>query len=161
MSGTTSVGTKARTDLLDVWTPSFEVPRKLIDGAKRYSLKCAYGGKAHGAVNTGNLFNLPTLIVDGYCQWHNDAHMPSEYSGLLIVRNDIDSWVEVKNQPIIKEQPVGTIVTLRIFSQHRLNAIKSRFCRDGVWVAIPIDSKKVLSRDAWEERFKSYLKEVS
>lgn len=146
---------------LTVWKPSFKVPQGLFDEAAEIPYEESHGKRDGVPAQTIKIWfgkKYEVLIVDGYCLWHDDRHITySQYSGILVLRNDLSSWVEVKDQSIIKNQPPGVIVHLDIYNKHRLNVEKGRCCPKGVWVGLVADSKKERTRQEWEDTFKDIL----
>lgn len=145
---------------LDVWTPSFEVPQELYARAAEFRIEEA-GGKHDGIPSSRNYIwnghEREMIVVDGYCLWHDDKHLSVRYTVLVVLRNDLNSWVEVKGQPRQNWQPKGSMVKLDIYCKHRVNAPGGRFCKPGVWVGLILDSVEDHPRAEWERRFQEML----
>ena len=112
------------------------------------------GLRRDGGVECVTVLGHDALIADGYCEMHDDLHIPHQYSLLLIVRNDVNSYVLSSRVKPCKEQPVGTAILIDIWHKHKLEAAtKDKPC--GVWCALCIDLEKELPvaecDDLWKE----------
>lgn len=95
--------------------------------------ECSRKLRHDAGVDTERLLEQSAVICDGYCCWHDDAHLLN-YSLLYVARNDTDSFVETRGVKI-PSQPVGTLLLLDVRKKHRLNCPGGMQSDTGVWFA--------------------------
>lgn len=156
-----------------VWRPRKSlIPAILGDAARKFKYKhnidfnlknpyartLRHGG---GGVELYTLRGVDCIYCDGICPWHNDRHVDEQYSLLLVLRNDIGSWVESKGVEVNKEQSVGTLIFLDIWEQHRLwkeEGMKSKY---GNYLAVTINLEKPLKlKKDYESLMHKYIERV-
>lgn len=113
-----------------------EVPRHIVKAAKELSRS----DEASEFVDEERVDGWPCVVASGNLGWHTDHYIPNRWSLLLVVRNDLNSIVQSFAQPVIKPQPIGTLLLLDIWHRHRLRSLQSG-CDDNrlAWVALNWD----------------------
>lgn len=150
--------------LYDVWTPSFLLSEDFINSIKMmdlsnnhnfYNLRQNEGVMSYVIANT-KLSNeiIRCLITDGYCGWHTDPIIP-DYTYLLVLRNDVDGFVQLRGiSPIIK-QSIGTIIGFNNKHYHCQSSKLKTKQEKGIVIYAWFDSNEILSREDVEQQFMS------
>ena len=154
-------------DFIEVWRPRIALPARvkkaftefnyndypLLIGTRRYKLRDDYG------VEPMTVAGLECLYCDGICDWHNDEHVDHPYSILYVVKNDTGSYVESEGAKPIKDQPVGTMIFLNIWEEHRLWHPKGMRTPVGTYLALCVDvDEKPSSRRQCEKMMRERIK---
>ncbi len=129
-------------DFIEVWRPKIALAPSIKEAVKDFHISTYSRLRDDYGVEPVTLAGIESLYCDGICGWHDDEHVPSQYSLLYIVRNDTGSYVECKKAPPVKEQPVGTMVFLNIYEKHRLWHPKGMRSPLGTFLALCLDTNE-------------------
>lgn len=128
---------------IDLWSYKHPVPEFLAQGASSIPLmKLRDDCGVRMAIFNG----VECMITDGYVPMHKDW---DEISLMMVIRNDVDSWVCSKGVSQVKKQPPGTMILLDIGHEHGLNVKRGFNGESGIWVAAIIESF-----DSWPSKRK-------
>lgn len=146
----------------DVWPAPFPLPEWIVSFANALSLRPgklrdSAGVDLVGLYKDGRILAVDALMTDGYCPWHDDMWLDTRYSALLIVRNDVDGWVEARGYEPIKSQPVGTLVQLNIHREHRQDAPDGYYTKEGLFICAVLNYNAPLAREEIETRFREKI----
>lgn len=86
-------------------------------------------------------------------------HIDAQYSLLLVVRNDTNSYVQSEAIVPVKNQPVGTMIELNIWKNHRLWNENGDDTELGVFAVLCTDLINHLSKEKCELYFERIIKE--
>ena len=128
-------------EALDIWRGGLEIPPLLLEDAK--SISKVFDRSVCGMIETDHYERIELVFTPGVCPWHDDRNL-GNWSGLLVLRNDTESWVEIRGERPKKVQPVGTLILLDIQKEHRLTrtrGMNNKFDPDKLWVAAAINFK--------------------
>ncbi len=147
---------------IEVWKPRIEIPDDVKLAAKDFKFKRRIGKfRDDYAVDPLRLAvgdrRIDAMYADGICDWHNDTHIDNNYSLLFVVRNDTGSYVESQGVEPVLDQPVGTMILLNIWEEHRLWHELGNDCPEGTYLVLSADLNEPLSREECEEKMKSIL----
>lgn len=92
--------------------------------------------KLHKAVNSLSTGPVSMLACHESIPWHDDGHLDETWSALLVLATQPGTYVETvtaKHNEQTIQQPVGTLLLLRLETTHRLVMVEPQ------WVALAID----------------------
>lgn len=144
--------------VIDVWRPKIAVPPVLKRAVARLTpIDPHYRREAQ--VDAVRVADMPCLISDGFCGWHDDQHIEEAWSLLLVLRNDHGSYVLSRGVTPVPDQPAGTAILLNIHKQHKLgHLLGKRKAPAGVWLGLALDMDEPKDRRACEAMIRAKLK---
>lgn len=138
---------------IEVWRPKINIPKSLKNSLSNLKVRNV---RIQGGVDPIDINGLNAFFTDGICEWHDDCHIDNNYSLLLVVKNDTFSWVESKGVEVVKDQPVGTMIFLNIWEEHRL--WNDNIDELGIYVVLVLDLfKKPASKKECEVLMRDYI----
>lgn len=128
------------------------LPQAVIEAAQTVSV---YEGLRHDqGVDICKRGGTEFVLADGYCGPHTDW---DEISILWVARNDVGSWVGARGIPVVKPQPVGTVIVLDINHTHYLATAGGKKGPFGVWAGAVVASlNEWPSREQVEEHLSRF-----
>lgn len=132
-------------NIIDVWRSEIIIPEKLAQRIAAELSVPTFGKwklRDEAGADVCSVLGVDCVFADGICDWHDDLHLDHQYSLLLVLRNDIGSYVQCDSLNVVKDQPPGTMIFLDIHKQHRLWHDLGKDAPLCCWYAACIDLEK-------------------
>lgn len=143
-------------DDIEVWDSKIKIPQLVLE---KISLLKPKKLRDKAGLECIIINGLDAFLTDGICDWHDDMHIDAQYSLLLVVRNDTNSYVQSEAIVPVKNQPVGTMIELNIWKNHRLWNENGDDTELGVFAVLCTDLINHLSKEKCELYFERIIKE--